>query len=141
MIRRWPNYEHQLCQIPQLYGLKNVHLEILTNTGFVAGFSAFHYEQDCTHNTPWSIDYLTSPYPTLSQHRVCVWYPRSVILFKLSLTRSAYKKPFSLSQSTLKLTESNNALFETALLLFAPMACHSEYPVLSLQAVQFLRCE
>jgi hypothetical protein len=34
------------------------------------------------------------------------------------------QKPFSRSQSALNLAESNKALFETALLLFPPMACH-----------------
>ena len=50
-------------------------------------------------------------------------------------------KPFSLSRSALNLADSNSALFETTLLLFPPVACHSEYPVLPLKGVHLFRYE
>ena len=83
---------------------------------------------------------MTSPYPTLSQHRVSVI--NSICNFiQIILESGCVQKHFSLSQSALNLAESNNVLFETTLLLSPPVACQSEYPVLPLKAVKFFRYE
>jgi hypothetical protein len=128
-MRRWPTYEHQLCQIPQYYRLKNSiwkSLQILSSLLVSQRFIM-------NKTVPVTPRDLLTTWPILIRHYISIVCVISSIcnFVQIIPDSGCVQKPFNRSLSALNLAESNNALFETALLLFPPMACHSEYPVLS----------